>query len=468
MKPQTQPASSPQSKTARHRSRTRRNSPPRNRLATPVEIPVRPSAPAFPEADSRASRAELRLVPPQPEIADLSPRDNEKFERLVTAKPVKAPCAPCHWGLLVAAMLLAVLSIPLVYSASTAIALDQHGGNADFFLSRQIGFALFGFIGMIFASRLSPAKVRNLTWILYGIALGGLVMTKFSPLGFSMGNTERWVKLGPLTLQFSELAKIALIGVMADFWSRAARDSQKSIWPWIAAGVLVGMPLVLTFIQPHLSATIVLFVVPLAIAFYAGAPRRHFGCILGTLAVLGMVTLALCKTNSMPFLAPYQQQRIAAHLSGTSKDTAKTSHYQQDQGERALVRGGLTGVGLGASLYKQGHLPAPHTDFIYAVIGEEWGLVGTLGLLGLYGAVVFFCFQIGHSAHNSFDALLCSGVGTLLGVQAAGNIGVVSGMLPVTGMPLPILTYGGSGMICALLGIGLVLAISRSQCEEGE
>lgn len=466
MKPQTQPASSPQSKTAPPRSRAHRNSPPRNRLAAPREIPIRPKPQVAPDAESlrRQNRAELRLVPPEievePEVADLSPRDNEQFERLVTAKPAKAPCAPCHWGLLVAAMLLAVLSIPLVYSASTAIALDQHGGNADFFLARQIGFALLGFVGMIWASRLSPLKVRHLSWILYAVALGGLVMTKFSPLGFSMGNTERWVKLGPLTLQFSELAKIALIGVMADFWSRAARDSQKSFWPWFFAAILVGIPLVLTFIQPHMSASIVLFVVPLAIAYYAGVPRRQFGFVLAGLVVLG-VLLA-------PFMAPYQKERIAAHLTGTSKEAAKTSHYQQDQGERALMRGGLGGVGLGASLYKMGHLPAPHTDFIYAVIGEEWGLLGTLGLLGLYGAVVFFCFQIGHSAHNCFDALLCSGVGTLLGVQVAGNIGVVSGLLPVTGMPLPILTYGGSGLICALLGIGLVLAISRSQCEDPE
>jgi cell division protein FtsW len=228
----------------------------------------------------------------------------------------------------------------------------QHGGNADFFLSRQIGFALVGFIGMIFASRLSPAKARNLSWILYGIALGGLIMTKFSPLGFSMGNTERWVKLGPLTLQFSELAKIALIGVMADFWSRAARDSHRSIWPWLAAGVLVGMPLVLTFIQPHLSATIVLFVVPLAIAYYSGAPSRHFGFIVGALVVFGGLTLTLCKTGSMPLMPKYQQHRIASFLSGGSKESAKTSHYQQDQGERALMRGGVAGVGLGASLSK--------------------------------------------------------------------------------------------------------------------
>ena len=121
--------------------------------------------------------------------------------------------------------------------------------------------------------------------------------------------------------------------------------------------------------------------------------------------------------------------------------------------------------GLGASLYKQGHLPAPHTDFIFAVIAEETGAWGALLLLGLYGAIVFFCFQIGHNARTGMEALLCAGVGTLWGVQVAGNIAVVTGVFPVTGLPLPILTFGGSGLWCALLGLGLVLAVSRAQCE---
>ncbi|HEX8465167.1 MAG TPA: putative peptidoglycan glycosyltransferase FtsW [Abditibacterium sp.] len=489
MKPQTQPASSPPRSTANSAAR---------RVATSAKLAPTPTRPApartpgqkvedvdfyslrqtrIREENERA--AQLRLVPTEAPVeveADpLSPIENEQFERLVKSKTAKSkavrtrrakvPCAPCHWGLLMAAMLLTALSIPLVYSASTAIALDQHGGNPDFFLSRQIGFALAGFAVMISASRLSPAKVRGWSWIFYAVAVLGLVLTKFSPLGTSMGNTERWVKLGPITLQFSELAKIALIGVMADFWSRASRDSQRSMWPWLAAAVLGGIPIALTFIQPHLSATLVLFAVALSIAFFAGAPMRHFGWIFGTLIAGGLLAISLCKAGTMPLIAPYQQARIASHFSAADKTAGKTSQYQQDQGKRALMRGGVKGRGVGASLYKQGHLPAPHTDFIYAVIGEEWGLLGTLGLLAIYGSVVFFCFQIGHSAVRSFDSLLCAGVGTLLGVQAAGNIGVVSGLLPVTGMPLPFLTYGGSGLICALLGVGLVLAISRAQCE---
>lgn len=395
------------------------------------------------------------------ENAPLSPSEKQRFKKLVAPK---VPVAPCHWGLLVSALLLTAISIPLVYSASTAIALDQHGGDPNFFLSRQALNAVLGILMMVTVSRVAPEKVRGLSWTLYFVAVAGLLATKFSPLGYSMGNVERWVKVGPLTFQFSELAKIALVGVMADYWKLSARRAQRSMKPWIGAGIIAGVPLVLTFIQPHLSAALVLGAIPFVVAWCCGVPSAHFQKILLPLVLVAGVAIGMCKTHSVPFLAPYQQDRIAAKLSGSGDEQG--GNYQQLQGERAIMRGGFSGVGLGASLYKQGHLPAPHTDFIFAVIAEETGLWGSVLLLGLYASIVFFCFQIGHSSRDGFQKLLCSGVGALWAIQALGNIGVVSGLLPVTGMPLPILTYGGSGLWCALLGVGLVLSVSRAHCEE--
>jgi len=416
---------------------------------------------------------ELELLPPlatalveepfpqQEETVPLSPSEKKRFKKLVAPK---VPVAPCHWGLLVSALLLTALSIPLVYSASTAIALDQHGGDPNFFLSRQAMNAVLGILMMVLVSRAAPEKVRGLSWGLYLAAVLGLVATKFSPLGYSMGNVERWVKIGPLTFQFSELAKIALVGVMADYWKLSARRAQRSMQPWIGAAIIAGVPFGLTWIQPHLSAALILAVIPFVVAFCAGVPMAHFGKTLLPLLLVAGVTMGMCRTHSVPFLAPYQQDRIAAKLSGSSDQQG--GNYQQLQGERAIGRGGLSGVGLGASLYKQGHLPAPHTDFIFAVIAEETGLWGAALLVGLYASIVFFCFQIGHSSRDGFQKLLCCGVGALWAIQALGNIGVVSGLLPVTGMPLPILTYGGSGLWCALLGVGLVLSVSRAHCDE--
>ena len=361
---------------------------------------------------------------------------------------------PCHWGLYVIAILLTVMSIPLVYSASMAIALDHHNGRADFFLFRQIGYVVVGAVVLVASSLTSARHLRLVVWALYAIALLGLLATDLTPLGLVLGGVRRWMRIGPVQLQFSELAKIALVGVMADFWSRAARFAPKSSVPW-AMTALLALPIIaMVFVQPHLSAASLLFALPICIAFYAGVPWQRMMRVGLCLLVVGGAVV--------PMLKPYQRERVMAHLNFLKQDSDEQgANYQALQGQRALAAGGLFGAGLGGGIYKQGHLPAPHTDFIASSIGEEWGLAGMMFLLFLYGLMIFFCFHTGHCASSSFEALLCAGVGTLLGLQVVGNIGVVTGVLPVTGMPLPLLSYGGSGMICTLLGIGLVLSVSR-------
>lgn len=371
----------------------------------------------------------------------------------------KTPSAPCHWGLVVLVLVLSLLSVPLIYSASTAIALDHHG-RTDFFLVRQIGFVVAGLFLLLGASLVSQKQLRVLVWVLYGASLAGLALTDFTPLGLTSGGVQRWLKLGPIQLQFSELAKIALVGVMADFWSRSSRIAPRSVWPWIGTAFIT-LPLVgLVFLQPHLSAASLLLILPFFVAFFAGASWQMMARILTPLTLLAVLVIVLCKTHSMPGLKTYQQDRIAAHFGAKGEDE-RGSNYQALQGQRALKRGGLFGAGPGGSLYKQGHLPAPHTDFIVAIIGEEWGLAGMLALLLMYGSMIFFCFHTGHSAGCPFEAVLCAGIGMLISIQLVGNLGVVTGVLPVTGMPLPLLSYGGSGLLCALLGLGLVLSVSR-------
>ena len=401
----------------------------------------------------------------EPKIERAQASERKATSEKITVQAADSNCAPCHRGLMVLSLLLTLFSIPLVYSASTAIALEHHNGRSDFFLVRQVMYAGIGAAVLLLSSRLSSRSLRWTVRALYVVTLLGLFATDFTPLGVVMGGVKRWMKVGPIQLQFSELAKIALLGIMAEFWSHAGRNAPRSFGPWLMTALLALPMVVLVFLQPHLSAAALLFLLPFFVAFYAGCDWKNIAKIAAPLLVGAVVVIALCQTHKMPLLKPYQQDRIASHFSGASEG-GEAGNYQSLQGQRALMRGGIMGTGPGGSLYKQGHLPAPHTDFILAVIGEEWGMIGVLVLLGMYGVMIFFCFHTGHSANNTFEGLLCAGIGTLLGVQVICNVGVVTGILPVTGMPLPLLSYGGSGMICTLLGLGLVLSVSRRyNCE---
>ena len=403
---------------------------------------------------SKTSQPQLRVVNPTNETSG--------------ARDIKVTgCPPCHRGMLVCLLLILGLSIPLVFSSSTAIALDNHSGTA-FFLWRQIAFVIIGIAAMIIVSRLSSNKVKMMGYILYGLTLVGLIATKWSPLGVSMGGVERWLKLGPIPFQVSELGKIALLLVLASFWSKAVKTTHKksfeSTFPWIFSTCVITAPLVLlVLMQPHLSAALVLFSLLMIVAFFAGVPGLQYAKIFGSVALILGIVIGLSSAKKMPFLKDYQQARIAHFLSSDKNNQG--GNYQTAQGLRAIERGGWIGVGPGNSLFKHGNLPAPHTDFILAVTGEEWGVVGMVTLLALYGLLIFFCLQVGHTAGNSFEMLVATGMGLLLFVQVFGNMGVVLGILPVTGMPLPFISYGGSGLVCLLIGMGVVLGISRHATE---
>ena len=379
-------------------------------------------------------------------------------------------CPSCHWGLLVSTVALALFSILAVYSASMALALDHNRGDSNFFLWRQVAFVAVGLAAFLGVSRFSASQMRGLVWGFYFATFVGLLLIEVTPLGTDLGSgAKRWLGFGPLPLppqQCSEWAKIALIGVMADFWSRAAGTSQKSLRPWFWAAV-ISLPIVLlVFMQPHLSAALLLLTIPFGIAYYADVPLKKIGVALAMMAVIGGGSLAFGSRFGLPGLKPYQIERITSHFSHGDKNDGQGMKYQVEQSRHALVNGGWFGYGPGNSPSKHGYLPAPHTDFILAVVGEEWGLAGLVFLLAVYGAMIFFCLQVGHCANTAFEALLCSGVGTLLALQVVGNVCVVTGLAPVTGMPLPLLSYGGSGLVFTLIGIGMVLGVSRGHGRE--
>ena len=430
----------------------------------------------------RASTARGNRVPSWSELSDeerdelVLQRETQARERAALQAAREAAkmrrCPPAHWGLTSVTLILTLLSIPLIYSASAAAALAQ-GRDADYYLVRQLIYAAAGVTALYGASLIHPRRLPGVMKFLYGLSLFGLLLIKFhvSTQRDAQG-IERWLRFGPLgTFQVSELAKIALIGVVALYWSRLSLRERRGLEPW-AVGWLIALPLAgLVFLQPHLSAASMLLVLPCGIAFFAGAPWQRMAQIGGVLGAGAAIVVALCVVGKCPGLKEYQQERIRAFVVRHSdanvaqKKDYQDANYQAEQGMNALRRGGLIGAGPGGSFYKHGHTPEPYTDFILSIIGEEWGLAGTLALLTAFGAMIFFCFQIGHNAATSFESLFCAGIGSLLAIQVVANTGVVTGVLPVTGVVLPLVSYGGSGLIVMLFSIGIVLGISRRQCD---
>lgn len=397
-------------------------------------------------------------------IARYEKKKQKEAEHQAKMEQKRKNCPACHWGLSMLTLLLLCISMPIIFSASTPVALaDKHAPT--YFVIRQFIFALAGYGLFVGASKLKPHQMRIALWGLYFAVLLGLAAMAFTPLGFVQSGVKRWIKIPGLPpQQLSELAKIALIGVMADVWSKAARAAQHSYWPWFLAAGLTLPVAGLVVIQPHLSAALLLCSLPFFIAWFADVPSSRIATIVLPIVCMVGVGGFLAVHHAMPLLSAYQQERLASKFGG--KEDAQGSQYQTLQSQRTLVSGGLLGRGPGQSLGKQGHLPEPHTDFIFAVIGEEYGLAGAMALLGCYALLIFFCFQIGHVAETMFEALLCAGVGSLMAIQVVCNIGVVTGALPVTGMPLPFMSYGGSGLLCVLLGLGLVLGVSRGLGSE--
>lgn len=372
--------------------------------------------------------------------------------------------APMHPHLTLLTLLMGLAAVFVVFSSSMALAVDHHQ-PPEFYAVKQAQALGVSLLSLVFFSRVRRSWLPTLCWMLYVGALVGLVLTLVPGLGIELGGVKRWLRVPGLPpLQVSEIMKLALAGVLARLWTRHLHKAGATATPtwacWAQIAFFTAVPAALVFLQPHLSATLLLVVLPLLLAFVAGVDGRALGTVVLALVVAGTLCVTMAATHTLPFLKPYQQDRIANFLPGHHQN-ARGDDFQVIQAGKALEAGGVLGVGLGRSYYKQGHLPAPHTDMILAVIGEELGLCGVVLFLACYLLLVLWCLQIAHQAVVPFEAVMCSGVGLLLAMQLVMNAAVVTGLLPVTGMPLPLLSYGGSGLLCSLMGIGMVLNVSR-------
>ncbi|HEY3249127.1 MAG TPA: putative lipid II flippase FtsW [bacterium] len=352
--------------------------------------------------------------------------------------------------LLFAIIALIGIGVVMVYSASSIVAQDQVGDSA-FFFKRQAMWAAAGFIALLVVQRVHYEKLRRITPALLLIALTALVLVLVPGVGRVVGGARRWISLGgPFAFQPAEAAKLALVLYLANFLSNrgpAAAEFRRGVLPPL---IVLGMMFVLILAQPDMGTALLLALVTVLLLFMGGARIWH----LAGLAFAGAPLVAIAV-----FGADYRRQRILAFLNPWGDPQGSGFHIIQSL--LALGSGGLLGMGLGNSRQKFFYLPERHTDFIFSILGEELGLIGTLAVVLLLAVVVYRGFQIARRAPDQYGALLAGGITGLIVLQAVLNIGVTTGLLPITGVPLPFVSFGGSSLLVMMIGVGIVLNISQ-------
>jgi cell division protein FtsW len=355
---------------------------------------------------------------------------------------------PDMW-LLGAAVLLLSIGVVMVYSASAIVAADRFR-DPYYFLKKQLVWAALGGACLWAALRLDYRRLER--WVLPLLALAAvlLVLVLVPPLGQAINGTRRWIRMGPVSFQPAELAKLALVVFLAAFVARrreAIGDAWRGFVPPLAvAGALAG----LVILQPDLGNAVTLLALTFAVLFLAGSRTRHLGYVAAAAAPLIVVAIAL---------APYRLRRIMAFVDPWQDP--RGDGFQIIQSWLAIGSGGLLGRGIGDSRQKLFYLPEAHTDFIFAVIAEEVGLAGALAVLALFALVVWRGLRIGLRAPDVFGAYLALGITVLLATQTLVNLGVVTGLLPTKGLPLPFISFGGSALLVTMAATGILLNISQ-------
>ncbi|MEW6060116.1 MAG: putative lipid II flippase FtsW [Actinomycetota bacterium] len=345
---------------------------------------------------------------------------------------------------------LTAVGLIMVLSASSVSAYAQYGSSFVFF-QRQAAYAVVGTLALLLTSRMRYDVWQRLAVPLLGLAIVLLALVLHPGSGVAAYGASRWIALGPVTIQPSELAKLALIvfaaTILARKWNR--RDELAHlVLPLVPVTVIVCAMVVY---QPDLGTTLILSGSVFLLLFAAGVRLRY---LLTTAVAGGAVGMALILSEG------YRKARFLSflHPGADPKDTG----WQLVQSLIALGSGGWFGVGLGASRQKWMYVPNAHTDFIFSILGEELGLIGELVVLVAFGILVYAGIRIAARAPDVFGCLLAAGIVSWFGLQVVVNLGAVTGLLPITGVPLPLLSYGGSSLVVSLAAIGVLVNIARA------
>jgi rod shape determining protein RodA len=359
-------------------------------------------------------------------------------------------------------LLLATLGLVAasVYSVRTATVGD-FPGEPNYYLYRQLTYAGVGLALMLLISRFDYSRLRDWKFGVYGFMIASILLVY--ALGSHARGSKRAIEFGFFNFQASELGKLLLVVALSAFTvDRMRRLHDRETTSRIVLLALV--PAMLVIAQPDLGSGLVYLAIVLAVLFVAGTKWTHFAALAGLGAAAIVVVLLAAPAVGVEVLKPYQMDRLTAFLN-PSDDAAKKEGYQIKQSLTAIGAGGKTGRGDDATQTELNFLPEHHTDFIFSVVGEEFGFVGAALVLSLFALMIWRALRILTMSKNFYGALVAGGITAMLMFQVFVNVGMTIGIMPITGIPLPLMSYGGSSVLTTLMAIGLLQSI-HAQARE--
>jgi len=357
-------------------------------------------------------------------------------------------------ALLFSAFTLIMIGLIMIASASIDVA-DVRNGNPFHYVIRHGSFVVMGVIAGLIVYQLPPSWWQKTGWLALSASLVMLITVLI--IGKEVNGSTRWIGLGTLNIQPSELTKLLLVSYLAGYLVRRRDEVMTSWWGFAKPMLVLVVIAVLLLLEPDFGATVVIASAFLGMIFLSGAKLGQF-----ILLISGCLVAAWALIQS----SPYRLQRLTGYTDPWADQFG--SGYQLTQSLIAFGRGDWAGVGLGNSIQKQFYLPEAHTDFVFAILAEEFGLIGTITVVVLFSVLVYRALIIGNAAEKSkqlFSAYFAYGIGILLGVQAFINIGVNMGLLPTKGLTLPLVSYGGSSLIVSCMCIGVLARIHNESSK---
>jgi cell division protein FtsW len=365
-----------------------------------------------------------------------------------------------YYSLFVLTLVLSIIGLIMISSSSISVG-EKYFNDPYWFIRRQVIWWAISFVFFIVASRINYRYYQKFSIYIMIISVGLLALVLIPAMGVEVGGFRRALNLGFFSIQPSEFAKIALVIFFCDNLDRRYKDDKRIRNVILPSFLVLCLVTILIFLEPDMSAMVVIGLVAFIVLFAGGVKFKH---------LLGLGFIGALVTFSYMFLEDYRRERIfefieriVALFNGSGE--IREASFQVSQSLIALGSGNIVGLGLGNSVQKYYYLPEAHTDFIFAIIGEELGLLGTILVVILFGLFMFFGIRVCFKTRDYFGKVMAVGLTSIIVVPAIINIFVVIGLAPVTGLALPFISYGGSSLLVSMVSVGILLNISR-HCAE--